>query len=122
MKEYELGQLIDYKTIDGVKTGTIFGLRKDEAGTIKSYLVDTGNDASTTEINRNLRNEEIDRRLKSETDKNPNILKSNDAINAVVESIKEQPDLPEDIITVEVIRQPEQDEVDPQNIIGVKEV
>jgi hypothetical protein len=47
MQEYQIGDKVNY---NNGEVGVVYGIRKNEAGQVLEYLIDTGNDTRVDEI------------------------------------------------------------------------
>lgn len=121
MEELEIGTKVKYTHDGKTAKGIIHGVRRvqmeDGSERVLTYLVDTGKDERIDVHTRDPHGEEVGRRLKKAMLKDPKIRDSQELINATVEAILIQKDLPAVGLTEERFRQPEQVDVPPQDIV-----
>lgn len=116
-KQYQSGDKILFLYKDGKwYRGVIHGVRtvEDHNGIVKSvsYLVDTGRNTRVDEYPFNHRDREISKRLNENLPKGAD----HDQANKMIKDIMASPDLPEDKMDVEKVRQPEQIELSAEQI------
>lgn len=113
----KIGDKVIYKTGQGKEArGVIHAIQKADRGkgeVVVGYLVDTGNDVLTDEVITDPRSTEFSKRVDEivKDKKNP----INDHAEAARE-VEKQKDLPKSKSVTEIVRQPEQLNVDPKDL------
>lgn len=121
-KEFESGEAIEYRLFDKKNVehwfpGVIHGARRyeDENHIIKkiTYLVDTGRDTRVDKYPFDHRDREINKRMNTLLDDDSNDI---DTPQKAIAEVETHTDLPKSKQDVEVVRQPEQLELPPENV------